>query len=73
MEDTPIEFVDKKEGLVWAVFIVFIVLVGFVAVLGISSSSITNMAVDIPAKTAGTGNIVSQDVDITIVPVDVLE
>ena len=54
MEDTSTEFVGKKEGLVWAIFIVFIVLLGFVAVLGISSSSITNMAVDTSNEGAST-------------------
>ena len=73
MEDnTSAGFVGKNEGLVWTLFIVIIVLVGFVSVVAISGSSSANLSANITAKTASVVNVTSQDVDITIVPEDVL-
>ena len=68
-DHTSTEFVGKNEGLVWTLFIVLVIFVGFVSVVTISGSSQAELAIDI---TASTVNTVPLDVDITIVPEDVL-
>ena len=64
------EKTQNQDGVLWAVFISMVVVFGFLTVVTLSNSSVTDGSIERLMNTAGTGNIEVKDVDITIIPLE---